>query len=711
MNRTLLSLSAASFLLPALSGQTDVARASFGVTTHAGVVHGLGPDYSARFDPDGITFTPLLGARVAVPAALRFTLASVRRGSGDVFTRTRDVAPAIVGDDVRYVHDANVVETYAVRREGIEQSFVFAQRPEGSGDLVVRGEIATALPLVAANPEGARFELAGAGGVTFGAVVGVDANGARASGSLRCDGRQLELSLPASFVDAAAYPLVLDPLIGSSFVVGNVAGGSDVLPCVAYDETTQRYLVVWHAGVSASVAEVRAQFVTGAGTAIVGQQLLLDSTATAGIRPAVANVNQRNRFVVAWAQSGVASYIAVDASNGATSNLQLWAFPDPVSGVALGGDSRTPLFGTADDVLFVATTSATFGGGNVFRRLLQVGATGAPVPGTVVTVATTFGRFQAPAVTAHAGTAGRWLTAITLRDFTSDWLRCDIVATNGSACDSLTFNALGILNERLDSAVATLDGSSFLLCHEEGTSLRLRRIDYNGACGTAAMVMSAPFGVPTPGVDESPAVDCARDRWLLAWRNTPPNATVSDVYVHGLGLQSGAGAAQVVLGALSTQIDPAVASKWSGGDSASDEALVTWASGGIRARSWQATGTGGVASLGGACGIQGLTDVASYSGTPVIGTSFTIDLVAPTAPVLALIVGFSASPFACGACTIVPSPDILLGGSGPVPVNVPLDASLIGFELFTQWLQLRNGGCPILPAFGFSNTLKFTIAE
>jgi hypothetical protein len=37
--------------------------------------------------------------------------------------------------------------------------------------------------------------------------------------------------------------------------------------------------------------------------------------------------------------------------------------------------------------------------------------------------------------------------------------------------------------------------------------------------------------------------------------------------------------------------------------------------------------------------------------------------------------------------------------------------SLIGAELFTQWLQWRPSGCPILPDFAFSNTLKFTIAE
>ena len=50
-------------------------------------------------------------------------------------------------------------------------------------------------------------------------------------------------------------------------------------------------------------------------------------------------------------------------------------------------------------------------------------------------------------------------------------------------------------------------------------------------------------------------------------------------------------------------------------------------------------------------------------------------------------------------------------GGGTVNVTVPFDANLIGFSLYTQWLQWRQAGCGLLPDFGFSNTLRVTIAE
>jgi hypothetical protein len=696
-----------------LVGRCDAARPSFGVATHAGVLHGLGPDYSTRFDATGVTFTPLLGERAAAPMPLHFVLRDVRRGDTVVCVREEHVAPIATGDQVRYEHAANVSETYDVRADGVEQCFVFATRPAGTGDLVVRGEITTALPLAAANDDGARFEQPGVGGVAFGAVTGIDANAATMRGSLRCDGRWIELSLPAAFVDSAAYPLVLDPLIGAAFLIANLPGGSDVLPSVAYDATTQRYLVVWHAGVSATVAEVRAQFVSTSGA--LGPQLLLDATAAAGVRPAIANINDRNRFVVAWGETlGHVALVAVDAANGAISPTAFWSPSGDVQGLALGGDSRSPLAGVADDGLLVATFGGVGGMSSAHRVTMNVPGVGAPMLVQTTTIAASQPRrYGPPAVSKHGGSAGRWMHTLAWRDngaANTGGFLAEIVNSAGALCDSVTWTNLVGPNEPLRTGAATLDGSRFLMAYELGSTLRLRHA-FSPTCG-GTMALYTVFMPPTAGLNACPELDCAKDKFVLAWCNTPPSASVSDVYVMGVGLQANShGAPAMVLGAVSTQIDPAVASRWSGGDATSDEALVTWASGGIRGRLWEATGAGTVASLGGACGSSGLNDYASYTGTPALGTTFTIELLAPTAPVLALIVGFTTNPLACGPCTIVPSPDVLLGGGGPVTVNVPLYPGLIGAQVNTQWLQWRPSGCTLLPEFGFSNTLRFTIAE
>lgn len=206
-------------------------RESFGVGVVEGEVRAGGPDYAARFASDGVHYLALSHRRGVDAASLRYRFAAVARGGRDRLVRAAAAAPTVAGQEVHYEH-GGVREVYAAQVDGIEQSFVIAQRPDGEGDLVVRGAIATDLPLTSASASGLCFERDGHG-VTFGAVTGIDANGVRMSGTLQLRGNTLELTLPAAFVEHAAYPLTVDPLIGSAFTVGNVAGVDDNLPAIA----------------------------------------------------------------------------------------------------------------------------------------------------------------------------------------------------------------------------------------------------------------------------------------------------------------------------------------------------------------------------------------------------------------------------------------------------------------------------------------------
>jgi len=699
-------------LLSSLVAQTATSPSTFGLTTHEGVLHGLGPNYSARFDARGVTFTPALGAAAAAPATLHVAFASVRRGDTVVCARTHDCEPVAVGDTVRYVHGPDVTEVHTVRADGIEQSFVFAERPRGRGDLVVRCRITTALPLAQATDDGVRFERAGVGGVAFGAVTGIDANGARCRGSLRCDGAMLELVLPASFVDTAAYPLVLDPLIGSAFLIANVAGGSDVQPSMAFDNGNQRWLVVWNVPMSATTAEVRGQFVSAAG--FVGPQFLFDTLGLPGVRPAVASLNAYNRFVVAWARTSLVRFECINAASGSTIGIASWGVaPLELTGLALGGDSRATTPFTFVDALCVITVRDTSTSlSSALRRLVRVPLSGLVSLQAVTTIYNLPVTSGPPSVSKHAGALGRWMCAIAWRSqisSTTFGITCEAVDASGT-CASQTWNWTGpAVAFPLHSSIATRDGQKFFVAWENGaSSIAARRITVS-SCGSP-LTLGAEFDpAGFLGSDDHPEVDCTGDRWVLAWRYSvsgTPNARV-----RSLGLVSGEGAVVYADGpSASAQVDPTVCARWSGGDS-SDEALVAWASAGIRARRWEATGTGTIANLGGGCGISGLNDFASYTGAPLIGTTLTLELIAPTAPVLGLIVGFSPAPLACGPCTLVPSVDVLVGGSGPVPIAVPFDPSFLGAELFAQWLQWRQAGCPLASDYGVSNTLKFTFAE
>ncbi len=718
------SLLLASLCCSLLQAQTTPPEAGVGIDGQDGVLRAAGPDYTARFEASGVTFTPALGVRVQAPATMHCRLEHVRRGSARVFEATQPVPPSVHDRQVRYQHSAQLREVHDVRRDGIEQSFVFAERPAGVGDLVVGLCLTTDLVLTEATATGLCFERPGVGGVCIGAVTGIDANGARAAGTLRVDGSLLELCLPAAFVDTAAYPLVVDPMIGSNVTLGNGAAGIDRQPSVAFDETSQRYLVVWNVELSATDAEVWAQFVTALGNP-VGNAILVDGNARTGLRPAVASINDSNRFLLAWGRAAMqgttpytqARYASMTASNGTLSASTYFAgnATTTPTGLAVGGNSRESAVVDYEDALVAATLHGT--NDTAYCWPVSVPATGNPVAaGGLTQLDSTAGTLASLAVTKHAGNGGRWMVTFVRTVGLSGVVRMSLVDANATLCQQATLPSPGLVGS---AAVATRDGFEFLVAYENSGlgQLGAHRCSYTGGCGAGVLTIGALVDpVQAPGVHAHPELECVRDKYVMSWEARTSASATSDIRVRGLSLVDGSPAGAIYYaGGTSTPLlgeqGSAIASRWSGGDTTSDEALVVWSSGVIVGRRFEAIGAGTVTSLGGACGTTGLNDFASYSGTPALGTSFTIELLAQTAPVLALIVGFSQAPFACGPCTIVPSGDVLLPGGAPVQVDVPMVPQLIGFELYAQWMQLRPSGCPLLPGFGFSNTLKFTVAE
>ena len=722
-----------SLLLAAVTAQ-DFDRVPRGsaVVTHEGVVHGLGADYSARFDAHGVTFTPALGGRVAAPQTLHYRMTTVRRGAAESFRRMRDIAPVVAGERVTYAHDARLSEVYDVAEGGIEQSFVLAERPAGNGDLVVTGEVTTQLPLAVVDPEGARFELPGVGGVAFGAVIGVDANGARCRGALRCDGRMLELSLPANFVDSAAYPLVLDPLIGSAFTVGNAPGGSDVQPAVSFDAASGRYLVVWNVNLSATVAEVRAQLVTDTGV-VLGSQILLSSAGVPTERPAVANVNGNHRFVVVYAIRSsipfptgpiyfqVLEAVAVTPATGAVSNPVTVAGgasgPHP-SQPAVGGDARAGSIYAL--IVYRSTSSGSGAADSIVAERVLVPTVSAPSPQGATTLATSVNRLGDPAVSASGGSSGRWLVVFgqSVVSPTAPFTRLYGQAINsaGSLCGApLTLANPGAGADLREPTVATADGNTFAVAWQDAIaqSIHLRMLVWTGSCATGSWstgLTQSP--ILQAGPASSPCLAFAKDKFVLVWTQTV--SSLAKVYCKGLD-PANCASCGLELRTDSTLVadgTPAIASRWDSGDAASDEGLVVWSNGTIRARRCEARGSGGIQSLGGGCFLGGLADINTYSGRPVLGDStFALELLAPSAPVAALVVGFSAVNFPCGSCTLVPALDLVLAGVSPTPVPIPCQPGLIGTDLYTQWLLLKPSDCPLVPFLANSNTLKFTIGE
>lgn len=694
-----------------------------------GTLEGAGPDYRVRFAAGAVDFSANQGN-----AGLRFTLDAVRRGATTLFAGPTATLPHTDGTQVRYPHAPTLTEIYELRGEGVEQSFRFTERPVGRGDLVVRGRITTELPLTAASDAGVRFGSSDSGGITFGAVTGIDANGTTVRGSIRAAGDHVEWVLPAAFVDAAVYPLLLDPLIGNAFTIGNEPG-DDIMPSVAYDETTDRYLVVWNLVQTSTVAEVRGRFVSGAG-APIGSSFVIDQVGDVTVRPQVVNVAASNRFLVVFRRYSVVVlptpsldrdwYMrAVTASDG-TVSAPVVAIGASTSAqlqteVAVAGDRRSVAGGSNQDALLairLPPSPLPTSLASVVTRAVDVPVTGNPTLGSSQQIQASplpTLDLREVGITANGGSAGRWL--VTYRRQTAP-AQSDppffgiVVDETGAACSAEIWLAGSpAVAQRLTAA--TKDGLHFAIAWEDAATLgvALRTLTVSGPCGSLVPTLGPTLDPTSAGLDSKPVLDFARTKYVLAWRRSYLTGGTPRVFVRGLdpGSCVACGAEWSVDTTIAGLDTPAVASRWSGGATTSDEALVVWSNDTVRGRRFEAVGAPSVNDLGGGCGASG---TAGHTGQPQLGdATFALTLTSPTAFVLGAVVGLSPANVACGPCTVVPNLDIVLAGGGPHPIPLACDVDLLGFQFWAQWVLLAPGGCPLFPDLSLSAALQFTIAE
>lgn len=516
------------------------------------------------------------------------------------------------------------------------------------------------------------------------------------------------------------------PVIGAAFAIGNASGATDKAPRVAYDYGTDRYCVVWTADNGTAPANIYAQLVVG-GTPI-GAAIVVSANARVGKRPAIANINATDRFLIAWSEisgSGLTLTLrvkarSVDAGTGALSPIvDVGSFMntagDPLVDleVDIGGDRRTGFLGTAQDALVVWSEERLLSA-TLRCRHVQVPSTGTPVPGTT-TVLQAGGAIGTPRVTRHCGVNGRWGVVWPSGSgplMGQPNVRLGVVDSLG-LCSSHTLATM--TSSVTNPSCATIDGVSFAAAWSASSLVHVMPFTVTGACpgtlGAGAIV--TPF--TTPGWLTEPVIDFAAGKYALACRHrVDGSATTYRVLVKNLDPSTCASCGVEWFAETSgaSQEAPAICAKRSGSGSADDQAIVVWSNGTIRGRRFEASTSSLPVGMGGGCGAFGFNDFATYDGHCVLGNStFSLSLASPTSPIVALVIGFTSAPLACGPCTVVPSIDVILPGVSPTVIPIPCQASLIGGELWTQWVQSRVSGCPLAPDLSTSNTLRFTIAE
>lgn len=685
-----------------------------------------GPDYKARFDENGVEFTPALGERAPHNLPLALSLAAVGRASG--LTAVDPATPRPEGLQVRY-HRAPCIERYDVSPAGLALSFVFDRLPEGAGDLVVRMRLRTELPLADAGAAGLRFERAGIGGVSIGAVTGVDADLQRCSGTIACDGDQLELRLPEAFLARATLPLVLDPQIGPVFAVtsSTLDYGN---PAVCTTGLGVAYCCAFERQFSVTDRDIRALRLTSAG-AIFGSLLLVtNSPGTDDAGPSIGSIagttSVAQHYVVVY-RRGVdlmARSIAADGSIGSEIDIVVTTdsllFPD-VAGELTDADN---------DVLCVYHNQTQ---GRIEGVQIQVSASGALNTFAPVILAsdTLFSTVATPRISHDGGLVGRYLVVYssTINGGTTS-PRGIVVDRNINVLASAT---LVSSTDDDDARDVDGDGTDWVVAYEHRLNnastdrdIHVVPVRFDTVAGT--LVPGAPAVVTSIlNTDElSPALGFLGGSYVVAWlRRAAPGSENTDIFAKSIDPFTCAQCEATILLANSADAEGGVTIAtapysqfavfegyglvlWERADvsvfNGDLEGIVYNSGDGLQSSAAFGCGSGG--GVAATCAVRGNAD-------------FRVRLRESVAAVPAwLVLSPNLTSIGCGPCNLRADP--FNGFVAPMQVTdsqraasvqvvIPNSGAVVGLQLWAQWIVATPSGLCSYLGMDFSTAMYFQI--
>ncbi|MBK8979683.1 MAG: hypothetical protein IPM29_27605 [Planctomycetes bacterium] len=666
----------------------------------AGALTARGQDYAARFGAGVVAFASA-GVDGGRSAALDIELGEIRRADGTrVAGVPAGVEPAEDGACAVFERTEGVRECFEVRPDGLEWTLVFEQRPAGSGDLIVEASLHTELQTELATDGTLQLRGEDGGGVSIGAVTGVDAQGASVAGLLRLDGRTLRLELPGSFVDAASYPLTLDPLVGSIVTSINPGYAPAEIDC-AYAPSGNNYLVGW----------------TRSGNPFLGQNpevwiMKLDWTGQSAGSPIrlaqfgpnaspvvqVVYVAAYSRFLVVYGGDTGLYCQSVDPRSPLRSG-QVTLSLSPILQLAAGGDPQSD----RARVAWIPKNPTTGQAMGVYSTAVTVGLS-APVP---------------------------WQTSI-LASGALDYLDVDVGYDRDRALIAWSqFNFLqsAVVVIEVDARGAPVSNPLYLdsftsvnrifyeVSVESSTSgglvLWAKRDDGTGDYNLYGRLVFADPG--RPPVTASPVLAIATDPTYserypsVGWLGSKYGvfflvATSSTARIEGRELDPrcmpcGLPITITPVGPFGIAVSGAcIASQRSSGASSNDALLLFTQTGlvgqdqGILATRFSAFGAGGsIVTAGGQCGSARTVGTIGTDGPFAIGNrDFRVTLSGSTGNIALALVGVPGLDIPCGACVIT-QPVLISGspivlGSASYVFEVPCLLTMIGARVTFQWL-------------------------
>lgn len=249
--------------------------------------------WKASFGPGGVTYIPFFGSDA--PRNYPVTLDLTRATLGDEELLLADRERSRSGSTVTLDRGA-LREVYHVDAETVEQTFVLDDLPHGVAagrELVLKLDVKT--ELAPSQAEDGSLTFAGEyGEVRYGQAVAIDGAGKRLPLVQVLDAGVLDIRVPASFMAAATYPIIIDPIL-TTFSFGSTP--RDVVDVdVAYDGTNTTYQIVFSERQSALDMDIIA-INYNAALGILLNPSVIDSTGSFWSNPANASAFHEQQFL------------------------------------------------------------------------------------------------------------------------------------------------------------------------------------------------------------------------------------------------------------------------------------------------------------------------------------------------------------------------------------------------------------------------------
>lgn len=668
-----------------------------------------GATYKASFGHDGFVYVPFFGSAAPRNYPVRFVLRAVRVGGEPLPLAPAE--PELLGARVAFARGA-VREQYDLRLDQVEQTFVVDTAL--AGDVEIDVEVISELTEDGVMP-GLQFGNA-LGSVHYGAAHVVDGAVLRPVPTTY-DAGALTIRVPAAA--RTPGPLVVDPIVSTS--ASTYIGGSDsAQPDIAYDESSDQYLVVWQHPFSATDIDVWSQFWDGNGNVVPSSLASIDFTTLSFANPRVANLGAYDRFlVVAQRYDGVRwqIYGRLRLAGSAPHPIVF-----PISDPAVAGNCVNPDIGGDSgngNRCFVVWEREFIAGSDhdIHGRMVNADTSMAPFTLFLENSASTLHALpHVSQCNGNGAIAPLWVVVWQFRFSATDWDVYGAAVAPGGANGTIVTTSVSIdasANNDLVPAVSSpatdLGGTvpSYMVTYE-------RQSPFHAIARVVSPVFSNLF------VNQIPVTNLTQTFGLGGFWVRPESdgcrfavlTGAATITLSTLALGPGGLVLHEAPQALpSVPAYPRIASKRSGGGSHTDYGIAfvdtTPSPDRIAVSTYQGRVPGSdVVRRTMAC--QGLAIDAA--GRPFLGDALTFTLTnfGADLPIFAFGSTAPATTLLCTVCpfgVLVNTATLVVGNTLAVPI--PCNLALLGLQASVQGLALGSGPC--VASLHFSDTLDFTV--